>query len=65
MVGWLPGYLIKSGNLSRGAVQMTGDLPNADGGYYEAFLETLHAIISLFREPQWEMGWRNGKMSMG
>lgn len=44
---------------------MTGDLPNADGGYYEAFLETLHAIISLFWEPQWEMGWRNGKMSMG
>ncbi|TKC37942.1 hypothetical protein EI555_001439 [Monodon monoceros] len=48
------GYLIKSGNLSRGAVQMTGDLPNADVGYYEAFLETLHAITSLFQEPQFD-----------
>lgn len=61
----MQGYLIKAGNLSRGAVQMTGDLPNADVGYYRAFLETLHAIVSLFQKPQWEMGWRNGKMGMG
>ncbi|KAB0398463.1 hypothetical protein E2I00_013950, partial [Balaenoptera physalus] len=48
------GYLIKVGNLSRGAVQLTGELPNADAGYHEAFLETLHATISLFQEPQFD-----------
>ncbi|XP_021111351.1 L-amino-acid oxidase-like [Heterocephalus glaber] len=45
-------YLIKVGNLSRGAVQMIGDLLNADSGYYEAFMETLRGFIFFFHEPQ-------------
>ncbi|EGW15000.1 L-amino-acid oxidase [Cricetulus griseus] len=45
-------YLIKVGNLSRGAVQMIGDLLNTDSGYYEAFTETLRGIISFFQEPR-------------
>nr|XP_023408279.1 L-amino-acid oxidase-like [Loxodonta africana] len=44
-------YLIKVGNLSRGAVQMIGDLLNAEAGYYEAFTETMRAIISFSQEP--------------
>ncbi|XP_042530377.1 L-amino-acid oxidase-like [Dipodomys spectabilis] len=47
-------YLIKVGNLSRGAVQMIGDLLNADSGYYEAFTETLRGIISFFQEPRFD-----------
>ncbi|XP_057564415.1 L-amino-acid oxidase-like [Hippopotamus amphibius kiboko] len=47
-------YLIKVGNLSRGAVQMIGDLLNADAGYYEAFMETLRAIMSIFLEPRFD-----------
>uniref|UniRef100_F7AD23 Amine oxidase n=1 Tax=Monodelphis domestica TaxID=13616 RepID=F7AD23_MONDO len=47
-------YLIKVGNLSRGAVQMIGDLMNADAGYYEAFTETLRGVISFFQNPQFE-----------
>ncbi|NXC75883.1 OXLA oxidase, partial [Anhinga anhinga] len=34
-------YLIKVGNLSRGAVQMIGDLLNEDSGFYLSFLESL------------------------
>ncbi|EHB16121.1 L-amino-acid oxidase [Heterocephalus glaber] len=45
-------YLIKVGNLSRGAVQMIGDLLNADSGYYEAFMETLRGFIFFFHEPR-------------
>uniref|UniRef100_A0A8D2AW32 Amine oxidase n=1 Tax=Sciurus vulgaris TaxID=55149 RepID=A0A8D2AW32_SCIVU len=45
-------YLIKVGNLSRGAVQMIGDLLNTDSGYYEAFIETLRGIISFFQDPR-------------
>lgn len=44
-------YLIKVGNLSRGAVQMIGDMLNADSGYYEAFTETLRGFIH-FHEPR-------------
>ncbi|KAB1281121.1 L-amino-acid oxidase [Camelus dromedarius] len=44
-------YLIKVGNLSLGAVQMIGDLLNADAGYYLAFLETLRDFVS-FQEPR-------------
>lgn len=47
-------YLIKVGNLSLGAVQMIGDLLNADAGYYEAFMETLRGIISFFQEPRFD-----------
>ncbi|XP_074076398.1 L-amino-acid oxidase-like [Macrotis lagotis] len=47
-------YLIKVGNLSRGAVQMIGDLMNADAGYYEAFPETLRGFISFFQNPRFE-----------
>ncbi|XP_006894024.1 PREDICTED: L-amino-acid oxidase-like [Elephantulus edwardii] len=47
-------YLIKVGNLSRGAVQMIGDLLNADAGYYEAFTETLRAAISFHQEPRFD-----------
>ncbi|KFV44063.1 L-amino-acid oxidase, partial [Gavia stellata] len=34
-------YLIKEGNLSRGAVQMIGDLLNEDSGFYLSFLASL------------------------
>ncbi|KFQ38997.1 L-amino-acid oxidase, partial [Mesitornis unicolor] len=34
-------YLIKVGNLSRGAVQMIGDLMNEDTGFYLSFLTSL------------------------
>ncbi|NXJ16192.1 OXLA oxidase, partial [Odontophorus gujanensis] len=34
-------YLIKVGNLSRGAVQMIGDLLNEDSGFYLSFLASL------------------------
>ncbi|NXJ87133.1 OXLA oxidase, partial [Trogon melanurus] len=34
-------YLIKVGNLSRGAVQMIGDLMNEDSGFYLSFLSSL------------------------
>uniref|UniRef100_A0A4X2LKK2 Amine oxidase n=1 Tax=Vombatus ursinus TaxID=29139 RepID=A0A4X2LKK2_VOMUR len=47
-------YLIKVGNLSRGAVQMIGDLMNADAGYYEAFTETLRGVIFFFQNPRFE-----------
>nr|XP_048293736.1 L-amino-acid oxidase-like isoform X2 [Myodes glareolus] len=47
-------YLIKVGKLSRGAVQMIGDLLNTDSGYYEAFTETLRGIISFFQEPRFD-----------
>ncbi|XP_007954339.1 L-amino-acid oxidase-like [Orycteropus afer afer] len=47
-------YLIKVGNLSRGAVQMIGDLMNADAGYYQSFIETLRFVISLSVEPRFD-----------
>uniref|UniRef100_A0A098LWS4 Amine oxidase n=1 Tax=Python regius TaxID=51751 RepID=A0A098LWS4_PYTRG len=34
-------YLIKEGNLSRGAVDMIGDLLNEDSGYYLSFIESM------------------------
>ncbi|CAM9106739.1 unnamed protein product [Bubo scandiacus] len=34
-------YLIKVGNLSRGAVQMIGDIMNEDSGFYLSFLASL------------------------
>nr|Q4JHE2.1 RecName: Full=L-amino-acid oxidase; Short=LAAO; Short=LAO; Flags: Precursor [Notechis scutatus scutatus]AAY89681.1 L-amino acid oxidase precursor [Notechis scutatus] len=34
-------YLIKEGNLSRGAVDMIGKLPNEDSSYYLSFIESL------------------------
>ncbi|XP_072845322.2 L-amino-acid oxidase-like [Pogona vitticeps] len=34
-------YLIKVANLSRGAVQMIGDILNEDSGYYLSFLESM------------------------
>ncbi|XP_067408116.1 L-amino-acid oxidase-like [Emydura macquarii macquarii] len=34
-------YLIKEGKLSRGAVQMIGDLMNEDSGFYMSFLSSL------------------------
>ncbi|KAM6224164.1 L-amino-acid oxidase-like [Rhynchocyon petersi] len=37
-------YLIKVGNLSRGAVQMIGDLLNEDAGFYAAFTESLRNV---------------------
>ncbi|XP_060540180.1 L-amino-acid oxidase-like isoform X1 [Pantherophis guttatus] len=38
-------YLIKEGNLSRGAVDMIGDLLNQDSGYYVSFIESLKSDI--------------------
>uniref|UniRef100_A0A8C0BAT8 Amine oxidase n=1 Tax=Buteo japonicus TaxID=224669 RepID=A0A8C0BAT8_9AVES len=39
-------YLIKVGNLSRGAVQMIGDLLNEDSGFYLSFLASLFDEIT-------------------
>uniref|UniRef100_A0A8C6X1H3 Amine oxidase n=1 Tax=Naja naja TaxID=35670 RepID=A0A8C6X1H3_NAJNA len=41
-------YLIKEGNLSRGAVDMIGDLLNVDSSYYLSFIESLknYALFS-------------------
>uniref|UniRef100_A0A8C8RVA0 Amine oxidase n=1 Tax=Pelusios castaneus TaxID=367368 RepID=A0A8C8RVA0_9SAUR len=39
-------YLIKEGNLSRGAIDMIGDLLNEDGRYYMSFLHSLMAHIT-------------------
>ncbi|XP_072465803.1 L-amino-acid oxidase-like isoform X1 [Notamacropus eugenii] len=36
-------YLIKEGKLSKGAVQMIGDVLNEDAGYYKSLLETLRS----------------------
>uniref|UniRef100_A0A8C9EYV1 Amine oxidase n=1 Tax=Pavo cristatus TaxID=9049 RepID=A0A8C9EYV1_PAVCR len=41
-----PEYLIKVGNLSRGAVQMIGDLLNEDSGFYLSFLASLFDEIT-------------------
>ncbi|NWJ12073.1 OXLA oxidase, partial [Crypturellus undulatus] len=44
-------YLIKVGNLSRGAVQMIGDLMNEDSGFYLSFLASLWDF-SIFSEEE-------------
>nr|XP_028573391.1 L-amino-acid oxidase-like [Podarcis muralis] len=36
-------YLIKVAKLSRGAVEMIGDLLNEDAGYYQSFIESMRA----------------------
>ncbi|XP_077180904.1 L-amino-acid oxidase-like [Paroedura picta] len=41
-------YLIEVANMSRGAVQLIGDLLNHDGGYYQAFIESLKGEIFSF-----------------
>ncbi|XP_027720460.1 L-amino-acid oxidase-like [Vombatus ursinus] len=38
-------YLVKKGKLSRGAVQMIGDVLNEDAGYYKSLLESLRNDI--------------------
>ncbi|XP_062977714.1 L-amino-acid oxidase-like [Elgaria multicarinata webbii] len=44
-------YLVKVANLSRGAVQMIGDILNEDAGYYLSFIESLRgeAIFSAIK----------------
>ncbi|XP_061474991.1 L-amino-acid oxidase-like [Rhineura floridana] len=44
-------YLVKVANLSRGAIQMIGDLLNEDAGYYQSFVESMRgdAIFSYTR----------------
>ncbi|XP_015677465.1 L-amino-acid oxidase-like [Protobothrops mucrosquamatus] len=39
-------YLIKEGNLSRGAVDMIGDLLNEDSGYYVSFIESMKNVFT-------------------
>ncbi|KFP28926.1 L-amino-acid oxidase, partial [Colius striatus] len=43
-------YLIKVGNLSRGAVEMIGDLLNEDSGFYLSFLNSLWAFDIFAKE---------------
>ncbi|XP_067400181.1 L-amino-acid oxidase-like [Emydura macquarii macquarii] len=43
-------YLIKVGNLSRGAVQMIGDLMNEDSGYHMSFLTSLREFETISPE---------------
>ncbi|XP_037673724.1 L-amino-acid oxidase-like [Choloepus didactylus] len=43
-------FLIKVGNLSRGAVQMIGDLLNTDAGYYESFTDTLLGLVCFYHK---------------
>ncbi|XP_025032770.1 L-amino-acid oxidase-like, partial [Python bivittatus] len=39
-------YLIKEGNLSRGAIEMIGDFLNEDAGYYISFLTSVLAYVT-------------------
>ncbi|XP_071064489.1 L-amino-acid oxidase-like [Dasypus novemcinctus] len=43
-------FLIKVGNLSRGAMQMIRDLMNVDIGYCKAFMESLRRILSFYNQ---------------
>uniref|UniRef100_F6TM73 Amine oxidase n=1 Tax=Monodelphis domestica TaxID=13616 RepID=F6TM73_MONDO len=43
-------YLIKEGKLSKGAVQMIGDIMNEDAGYYKSLLESLRSD-EIFSHP--------------
>ncbi|KAM9031954.1 L-amino-acid oxidase-like [Sarcophilus harrisii] len=42
-------YLLKEGQLSRGAVQMIGDIMNEDAGYYKSLLQSLRNEITYFQ----------------
>ncbi|NXX44160.1 OXLA oxidase, partial [Tricholaema leucomelas] len=46
-------YLIKVGNLSRGAVELIGDLLNDDSGFYLSFLSSLFDF-SIFSHPSFD-----------
>ncbi|NXT02691.1 OXLA oxidase, partial [Jacana jacana] len=46
-------YLIKEGNLSRGAVDMIGDLMNEDSGFYLSFLDSLWQY-PIFSHPSFD-----------
>ncbi|XP_063152470.1 L-amino-acid oxidase-like [Candoia aspera] len=47
-------YLIKEGNLSRGAVDMIGDLLNEDSAYYISFIESLRSHVIFSREKRFD-----------
>ncbi|XP_058023535.1 L-amino-acid oxidase [Ahaetulla prasina] len=47
-------YLIKEGNLSRGAVDMIGDLLNEDSSYYVSFTESLKNAGIFFNEKRFD-----------
>ncbi|KAM9694892.1 L-amino-acid oxidase-like [Trichechus inunguis] len=47
-------FLIKVGNLSRGAVRMIGDLMNTDTGCFESFLETLRYTTLQYQKSRFD-----------
>uniref|UniRef100_A0ABM5FIS5 L-amino-acid oxidase n=1 Tax=Pogona vitticeps TaxID=103695 RepID=A0ABM5FIS5_9SAUR len=47
-------YLIKEGHLSRGAVDMIGDLLNEDSGFHISFLYSIVEYITFFDENSFE-----------
>ncbi|KAG8507595.1 L-amino-acid oxidase [Galemys pyrenaicus] len=49
-------YLLKEGQLSRGAVEMIGDVMNEDAGYYKSLLESLRMDIIFSKSDSfWEI----------
>ncbi|NXI34584.1 OXLA oxidase, partial [Galbula dea] len=56
-------YLIKVGNLSRGAVDMIGDLMNEDSGFYLSFLDSLWNFDVFFNESFHEITGGTDKLS--
>ncbi|XP_062977726.1 L-amino-acid oxidase-like [Elgaria multicarinata webbii] len=47
-------YLIKEGNLSRGAVDMIGDLLNEDAGFHISFLNSALEYVTFFDDKSFE-----------
>ncbi|XP_060094759.1 L-amino-acid oxidase-like [Heteronotia binoei] len=47
-------YLIKEGNLSRGAVDMIGDLLNEDAGFYVSFLNSVIEFVVFSEDDSFE-----------
>ncbi|XP_066469145.1 L-amino-acid oxidase-like [Tiliqua scincoides] len=48
------GYLIKEGHLSRGAVNMIGDLMNEDSGFYISFLDAAREFVTFYDDDSFE-----------
>nr|XP_034962864.1 L-amino-acid oxidase-like isoform X3 [Zootoca vivipara] len=47
-------YLIKEGNLSKGAVDMIGDLLNEEGGFYTSFLDSAMDYVTFYDDDSFE-----------
>ncbi|XP_054832410.1 L-amino-acid oxidase-like [Eublepharis macularius] len=47
-------YLIEVANMSRGAVQIIGDLLNEDAGYYQSFIESMRGSVIFSQTKRWD-----------